>query len=261
MAGLCQGAGSHYMDALCSKGARMEDRSRRVTPRWIAGAVLLMAVGAALALAGVTALDRNDDATTSSEPAAEPTERQTVERPDAEANPAAAELYDLVSSFADLTLHARYRVEVAARPGMTSMIDVWQKDGRVRQEAEVDGGDGTGRLVVLDLDDRVLLCQQPPEGRYTCDRVPDAQATSLEQLRTGLLTGLADQEVDARDDTIDGRAVRCFVVAAQSASELCATPDGVLVRVRAPEGSFELVELDTEVDDSVFTPPGPVGAG
>lgn len=229
----------------------------------IIGALLLLAIGAGLgvgfaAMIGGDDDDGDDDASTTTLPFESTT---TVERPDEDENPEAAELFDLVTAFTDLTLHARYRVEVAERPEASSIIEIWQKDGQVRQEATVEAGAGAGgKIAMLDLTDRVILCQQPPDGDYSCGLVSEQEATAFDSLRTNLIADLADQEVEVSDDTIDGRDVRCFRVAAAAAGEICVTDEGVLARISSPEGSFELIEFETEVDDDAFTPPATPGA-
>ena len=226
----------------------------------IIGALLLLAIGAGIGLGFATLVgdDDDDDATGEDLPVETTT---TVERPDEAENPEAAELYDLVTAFTDLTLHARYRVEVTDRTEATSIIEIWQKEGQVRQEATVESGAGAGgKIAMLDLTDRVILCQQPPGGDYSCGLVSEEEATAFDSLRTNLVADLAEQEVEVTDETIDGRDVRCFRVAAAAAGEICVTDDGVLARISAPEGSFELIEFDTEVDDDVFTPPATPGA-
>jgi hypothetical protein len=234
-----------------------------MTAKRIVGALVLLAVGAGLGL-GVAAMvggddDGGDDATTEDLPVETTT---TIERPDEATNPGAAELYDLVTAFGERTLHARYRVEVAGRPEATSVIEIWQKDGKVRQEATIEAGpSANGKVVLLDLEDRVVLCQAPPDGEYTCGLVSEEQATSFEALRTGLLSELGQQDVSVRDATVDGEPLRCFAVEVAQASELCATEDGVLASIESAEGTFRLLDYDTDVDDDVFTPPATPGTG
>ena len=225
----------------------------------IVGALLLLAIGAGIGL-GVAAMvgDDDDDPSVADLPVETTT---TVERPDEDRNPEAAELYDLVTAFTGLTIHASYRVEVADRPEASSIIEIWQKDGQVRQEATVQSGPGAdGKVAMLDLDDRVVLCQQPAGGEYTCGLVSEEQATAFDSLRTSLIADLGEQEVEVRDDTIDDRDVRCFAIAVAQASEICVTDDGVLARIASPEGSFELIDFDRDVDEDVFTPPATPGA-
>lgn len=228
----------------------------------IIGALLLLAIGAGLGLGFATLIggddDEDDDASSTTLPVETTT---TVERPDEAENPEAAELYDLVTAFSSITLHARYRVEVTERPDAASIIEIWQKGGQVRQEATVESGAGAGgKIAMLDLTDRVILCQQPPDGEYSCGLVAEEEATAFDSLRTSLLADLAVQNVEVANDTIDGRDVRCFTVTSAAAGEICVTEEGVLARIDSPEGSFELIELDTEVDDDVFTPPATPGA-
>jgi hypothetical protein len=233
-----------------------------MTAKRIIGALVLLAMGAGIGL-GVAAMVRDDDdgdATTTQDLPVETT--TTIGRPDEAANPGAAELYDLVTAFGDLTLHAKYRVEVAGRPEATSVIEIWQKDGKVRQEATIESGpSANGKVALLDLEDRVVLCQAPPDGEYSCGLVSEEQATSFEALRTGLLTELGDQDVSVRDATVDGQQLRCFSVAVAEASELCANEDGVLASIDSAEGTFKLLDYDTEVDEAVFTPPATPGTG
>ena len=220
----------------------------------IIGALLLVAVGAGIGVGVALTVsgDDEDEPRTTDLPVETTT---TVDRPDEDLNPEAAELYDLVTAFADLTVHARYQVEVADRAGAASVIEIWQKDGQVRQEATVASPQGEGRIAMLDLEDRVILCQQPPDGEYSCGLVSEQQATAFEDLRTNLIRDLAGQEVEVQADEINGRAVRCFAIAVAAESEICATDEGLLVRITSPEGSFELLEAEMEVDDEVFTPP------
>ncbi|MGH9274826.1 MAG: hypothetical protein ACRDZU_09280 [Acidimicrobiales bacterium] len=224
----------------------------------IVGALLLLVIGAGMGLGVAAMVGDDDDEPTGADLPVETT--TTVERPDESQNPEAAELYDLVTAFTGLTLHASYRVEVADRPEATSTIEIWQKEGQVRQEATVEAGAGAGgKIALLDLVDRVVLCQQPPGGDYSCGLVSEEEATAFDSLRTNLIADLADQDVEVRNDTIDGREVRCFSIAVAEASEICVSDEGVLTRIASPEGSFELIEFDTEVDDDVFTPPATPG--
>lgn len=230
---------------------------------WAAG---FAALGAAVAL-GVNAVADGD-----SDPSASPTDEsptpQTIPspvRPDPEDNPEAAELFDIVTSFQTLELHASYRVTLGEEPDQSSVIEIWQKDGQFRQEADArtPGGDPGAKLLLMSLTDRTVYCEQPPDGEWVCGLLPESTQTTFSALRSGLLSGLSEQEVTARDDVVDGRDVRCFVVENPEAesSELCATPEGVLVTITAAEGIFELLELSDEVDEAVFTPPATPGVG
>lgn len=236
-----------------------------MSARRIVAGVVLLAIGVGLGVGLMLAITGDDDgddgrASDGTLPTATTTTEPT--RPDEATNPEAAELYDTVIAFTERTVYAKYRVEVAARPDATSIIEVWQKDGKLRQDAIVEDPEkGEGRLAVLDLGDRVVLCQQPPAGQFSCGLVSEEQATTYEQLRVGLLADLEDQEITARDETVEGRDLRCFTVELAEASELCVTESGVLARISGPQGNFELLETSDEVDDSVFVPPAEPGAG
>jgi hypothetical protein len=225
-----------------------------VTVRRAVAAVVLLAIGAAMALSFVLLVGGDDD-DPKDEHEAQAETTTTIARPDATTDPAAAELFDLVSAFGEKTLHARYELAVTARPDTEMTVELWQLDGEVRQDAEVRDSTGTTRLALLDLTERTILCQQPPGGAFTCGLINATEATAFDSLRVNLLAELADQEVEVRDDTIDEQPVRCFTVASATTSELCVTEDGIIATITAPEGSFELIEADGDVDASVFTPP------
>lgn len=246
-----------------------------VTGRQVLWAVGFTALGAAVALGVNAVADSDPGGGPASAPTGMPTplEIPSPVPPDPDENPEAAEFFDIVSSFQTLELHATYRITLSARPGDASEVEIWQKDGQFRQEADAQSADGSAqaRIVLLSLTDRTVYCEQPPDGEWVCGLLPESTQTTFSSLRSGLLTGLGEQEVTVRDDDIDGREVRCFVVepaedvdateAPSEPSELCATPEGVLVTISGPEGTFELLELETAVDDAVFTPPATPGVG
>jgi hypothetical protein len=136
---------------------------------------------------------------------------------------------------------------------------MWQKGKAYRQDSAAATGGGTAML--LKLEDRVVLCQQPAGGKFTCTLASETQVSSFDTVRSSLLSHLATSQLTARDATIAGRSVRCFSVPEPEKLELCATPEGVFARISAPEGTFELLSLEDEVDDSVFIPPATPGAG
>jgi hypothetical protein len=226
-----------------------------VNIRRVGAVVVLVAIGTGIGIGLATAFRDDDGGSGDSGDDATPRTTLAIERPDAAENPEAAELFDLVTAFPALTLHAKYKVTVAGGASATE-VEIWQKGGKVRQDASLAQ---QGRVTIINLGDQVVLCQQPPNGKYTCGEVPETQQTAFESLRTNLLAGLAEQKVTVRDAEVGGRDVRCFTVEAANTSELCITSDGVLARITAPQGSFELLEAENTVDDSVFEPPAPPG--
>jgi hypothetical protein len=243
-----------------------------VTGRQVGAALGFAALGAVVALA-VNAVATDDGGTPADGGSPSPAANPTFERPDEATNPEAAEFYDLVTAFQNLTLHATYRVTATAET-TPSIIEIWQKDGQFRQETTVATEAGqAGRILVLHLVDRTVLCQQPPDGDYACTLLPESQESAFSSLRTGLLAGLGDQEVTVRDDVIGDFTVRCFSIeitepstgstgpsdAPSEENELCATDEGVIVTIAGAEGTFELLDLQRTVDDDVFVPPATPG--
>ena len=228
--------------------------------RRLVGAVLLAAIGAAFALAVWAAVHGNDTDEATPATVTERTTTTTAPRPDPVEHPEAAELYDIVNASGTLTVHATYDVKVTAKPDATITQELWRKGDSVRQDTTLQDATGMSKIALIHTAERTVLCQQPPGGQYTCGLVAPNQASSFDAVRTTLLSRLGQQDPEVRDDTIAGRAVRCFTVSAEESSELCATKDGLLVRIAAQEGSFELVTAEPTVDDSAFTPPATPGA-
>lgn len=184
--------------------------------------------------------------------AAEPT--TTVDRTDLD--PAASELLGLLESGRDTTYHAVYRGTSPEVEGEIR-LETWQSPPRIRQDSELTA-QGTA-VETRTIGDRsgVVRCGRI-DGRWTCRRAADGNdplgpisQASIEQLTRG--------SVGARDTTVDGRAVRCFSLRVeQGSSELCATAEGIVVRVSSAGSQIELVSLETAVDDDVFELPAEV---
>lgn len=170
----------------------------------------------------------------------------------------AAELAELLETRQRQAYHARY--EGSSEEASSIVIETWQDaDGRVRQDQILSTAGQGAHLVSLDGDEGPVRCTRISEQEWTCRRAAPADAGAADPI-AGIRSRLAGSEVHARDEHIDGGAVRCFTLdAAGEASELCVRPaTGIPVRIGAGQTELRLVLLEEAVDPAVFEPPGPV---
>lgn len=220
-------------------------------PRWVAPAVvvlvLVLVVGGVAGALVLGSRGRGQPA------AAPPTTRAGA--PSAELDAGGEELVSLLAQARDRTYHARYEGRGPEGEARSLTIELWRKGGLVRQDAETVDQGGRSRSATLQIPAGVFTCRRSGDGPWRCDRAPAGQQPADPLL--GRLAGDLDgRDVTARDAEVGGRSVRCFVAAGGGDdTEICATRDGVLVRVASAGARLELVELTEAVDDAVFVPP------
>ena len=226
----------------------MATRHRRKQQRWVVG----LAIGTlvALVMALVTTMVGTDSGGVDTGTSTSTTDTTIP------LNDAARELLALLEKDKNATFHARYAASSAEQPNASIMIETWRKPPRVRQDSEITSNGQRLKTISLLLGETAIRCAQLGDQSWSCRSRP--QESDVEDLLFG---GVRDQlgkgPVTARDDVVDGRGVRCFTLEAEGRrSELCATPDGVPVRVESSEGaSLRLVGFDATVSDEVFVPP------
>jgi hypothetical protein len=216
---------------------------------------VIVAVGLVVLLVG-GGDDDGDDDTDSSLPAG------SLPPPiEGELSVGAQELVALLDRGAEGTYHAVYAVEgVDADQAGTDRIEVWRDGDRSRRDAHIVVEGSTADTVgIVDGDDAVA-CQRNGEDPFTCE-----EAETPEAVDSGVVGSIRSQltgaDVQPRDDEIDGREVRCFAFSTDDGpAEVCATAEGVVVRLGTDSNSLRLTELDDDVPDDVFTPPAEVTA-
>lgn len=229
---------------------------------------LLVLLLVAVAVAVVVLVVSGDDDGDAADDAEAATERDLPTPPppvsggiDAEGQ----ELLDLLEAGNERTYHASYAV--TGDPdviGDELRIDVWRRDGAVRQDLHQVTANGTvDTASFISPDGEVVGCQRIDEGAWTCA----LQSAGDEFTEAGLFGTLARElegaDVTATDDTVADRDARCFTVARSGGEESqCMSLDGIpLSRVG---GGAELVldDLSEDVPDDIFTPPAePVAPG
>ncbi len=226
----------------------MATRHRRKQQRWVVA--LAIATLVALTMALVTTMVGTDSGGVNTG-AGSTTTSTTVPL-----NEAGRELLALLEKDKNATFHARYAASSAEQPNASIVIETWRKPPRVRQDSEITSNGQRVRTIALLLGETAIRCAQLGQETWSCrSRPQEAEVEDL--LFGGVREQLGKGPVTARDDVIDGRGVRCFTLEAEGRrSELCATPDGVPVRVQSSEGaSLRLVGFDATVSDEVFVPP------
>ncbi len=223
--------------------------NRRVIALVVLGAIVAGGVAGGL----VVALTGGGDGDSRRSP---PADTSTVDATDVD--PEGRELLALLGRGRTLTFHARYEGRAPERPAESLVIEVWRKGDLARQDTEASNGTTVVRSSVFQLPVGNIACQRSGEEPWRCSKLPPG-APSPDQILARVTGELEGRDVTARDDTVDGRAVRCFHVAGAGEGEqemdVCATRDGVPVLIGAAGARLEMVQLDDEVDDATFTPP------
>ncbi len=169
----------------------------------------------------------------------------------------ARELVALLDRAKAHTYHARY---TASSPELADnaeiRIETWRRPPSVRQDNELPF---QGRVVMTSVFIRPegsVQCRRAGDQPWSCQPVPPEEAAEADSLTGGVLEQLQNGTVSARNATVDQRPVRCFTLTVDGKdSELCATDEGVPVRVRSGSSEVRLVQLETEVSSGVFEPP------
>lgn len=225
-----------------STDQRSAPSPRRRRPR-ITGALLLLMV-AGIVTGVVFALRGGGEDVSSTLPS----------RP-APLDPAARELVSLMAKGQEGVYHARYRAVSPEQPGATLMVEIWRRGSITRQDSVASDGTQTTHTAGFTLPTGNLACRREAAGAWRCVPVTGARTTT-EQLTELATTELSGRSVTARDETIAGRAARCFTIVGEGqSSDICLSSEGIALRVGTGNTRLELISLEEAVDDAVFRPP------
>ena len=169
------------------------------------------------------------------------------------------ELTSIVEAAQELTYHATYRVGGEQPAEGSISVEVWRKGDRVRLDQELRSEDRVVRSLGFRLEGRTIGCTREGDDPWRCTAVDQPQPSpgdaSADPLIGGLVGELSAADLNVDTEEINGRQARCYE-AADASREVCVTPDeGIAVRIATPQSRLELVELERDVDDSVFEPP------
>lgn len=224
-------------------------------------ALIVAALGLLAATVGVfaVAVDDNQAAPTTTAPPA-PTST-TTSVPDVaveDLTGAARELAELLAAGRATTYHARYSgSSTADASGL--VLETWAKEGRYRQDTLVDVGGERFHRSHFVLADYGAACTQLGDAGWSCQRVARAEIAGADLLNGSTLDQLRKATVGESPGEVDGRSARCFVITYDAqTTELCASPEGIPLRIRGQSSELRIEALEADVDEHVFEVPEPV---
>lgn len=213
------------------------------------GAVLLVALGAGVGAAIVLALRGGEESPRKAGEGAESLARL---------GPEGAELVSLLEMGKKATFHARYEA-TSTDPGAEGQeltIALWRKPPRERQDVVIALGGRVARSSGFLTPSGAVGCTQEGEEPWRCQPIQGLTARGPDEFINQIVKQVSGSQVAARGDTVAGMTVRCFVLTLTDAvGEVCLTAEGIPARIRAGPSRIELVEVGTDVQEGVFTPP------
>lgn len=219
-------------------------------------AVVLVAV-VALAAGGWWLFIRDDDSAESGLPDAASGSVGSIPPaatgvPDAEAE----SLQELLEEGRKLTFHTTYTATGdPAVLGGDLTIEVWRKDGKIRQDTTVVRAGTTIRSAGFVLDDDTVTCSKTDDEPWACSTEPDA-GTTQDGLFGAVAAELSGADVTETQETVGGREARCFTFpTGDSTGRICVTPEGIPLSLSANGQDLVVVDVAPDVDDAVFEPP------
>jgi hypothetical protein len=162
-------------------------------------------------------------------------------------------LADLLASGRDATYHATYGASTSSG-GYT--LEVFRHDGNVRQDSVTETPRGTFRTAGLLVGGDTIICHQQPGAEWVCSESVGADDGVADGVFGTIVDALGAVDVAVTEETVDGRAVRCFAYEVETGpGSMCLRDDGVPVRVVAGDTELVLTSIDEDVPESVFQPP------
>jgi hypothetical protein len=223
-------------------------RRRTTATRVVAGGIVTLLVAATAGAVGSAIAGNDTDPTTSLLPIT------TLPL-----DPGGRELAGLLATADGAVYHARYQ----SVTDESVVFETWHSPPNIRHDTSApDQGGQVVRSRVLIGSQGQIHCEEAAGGAWQCERV--AAGSSVPDPVVGIRDRLPGAEVQGRDDTIDGRPVRCFAIANEVSGgdvdeiDVCVTPDsGIPVRIASDTTELRLVGLDDIVPADTFTPPAP----
>lgn len=163
-----------------------------------------------------------------------------------------AELEALLEQQRELTIHLVYE---ATSGGDPYTLEVFRRDGRVRQETTTETEQGTFRTAGILADGQATICQQQPEDDWRCS-ISEADEGTADGIFGTVLDDLRGLDLARTEETIDGASATCFAYeGATGPGRVCVDERGVPLEVSTPEATLSLTSSDDDVPDSAFEPP------
>ena len=167
----------------------------------------------------------------------------------------AKELVALIAKGKAVTYHATYTAVVQST---TLSLELWQKPPLARRDASFTSGSSSTHTEEFKLNNELVGCIQQTGSSWKCTNSNSGQDPS-DGVIGALTQALGNRTVMAKNDTVSGRAVRCYSAAQVGPLppvQICLTPDtGIPVLVDAGAGKITLTGVDLTVPANVFSLP------
>ena len=227
----------------------------------LAAAVVLFGAGLAVAII-VRSSNGGGDAITPEESRRRLTEAldsgsipSKVEPATAKPDATTAELTKVVEAGHQRSYYARYDITDGSSRAPT-VLEVWRRPPLLRQMTTARSPAGDQRNQVFVLQSGVVGCASAGGGPWACQPRPEVRPAAADPFALPDPALLAARTVTGRNDRVGDRAVRCFDLGGDPASELCVTPEGIPVRLTFAQSRLELRELrDESPPNSAFALP------
>lgn len=173
----------------------------------------------------------------------------------------ADDLLSLLEDARSLTFHAVYSATNAANA--TFEIQIWRKDGKIRQDINAKDESGAALLQrAIASDGKTTQCSKAGDDPWQCQTVASAgDANDSDAVFGAVRDQLTGLDVAKRTETVDGRSVTCFAwqsdEAEDSKGEMCVLNNGLPVRATVGATSLVLVTEQSDVGDDAFVAPAP----
>jgi hypothetical protein len=160
------------------------------------------------------------------------------------------------------TFHVRYTTGSAS--GSHAILEVWHTPDRVRRDlTAVSTTEGTAHTEEILANNKYVRCVQFEGKEWQCVGAPTSSSGTLTDPLQGAEKDMTGRKVTLTRSVIVGNPVRCYTVAAASAtakpSQFCLTNDNVPLRIDGGDGKpVEATNYDAVVPKSLFTPPAKV---
>lgn len=227
-------------------------------------ALVVAAVGLLAATIGVTAArnDGTDSPPSESSVDTSGSSSTSTSEPDvaiSDLTGTARDLAELLAQGRTGTYHAVYHGTASSGEGGTLTLETWAKAGRFRQDTVVDVGGEPFHRANFVLPDTGAACTRLGDAPWSCGPAAPSDEQGADLLSGNTLDQLRQAAVGESPGEVEGHRARCFTITYDAqTTELCASEDGVPLRIRSQASELLIELLEDDVPDDVFEFPAPV---
>jgi hypothetical protein len=169
------------------------------------------------------------------------------------------ELEALLAKGRKLTFHAVYKASGDSATTGDLTVEVWRKDGNIRQDSRTTTGDGESNTAGFVVDGKATTCSKVGSDPWSCSSAPDP-GTDLDGIFGSAAAQVSGLAVTAADDTVAGHKTRCFsFTQADGEGRVCVSPEGLPLQLKINDIDLTIQSDDANVESGVFVPPATPG--